>query len=376
LSPNAKRYILLNPGPVLTSEAVKAALAGVDLCHRDSDHTALLQRLQQKLLRVFGASGQEYSVLLLTGSGTSAVEASIATGIPPGRKLLVVSNGAFGERLQEIAAIHGVAGKPLRYRWAEPIRPADVEARLAREPDLFAVAMVHHETSVGVLNPVGALGEVAARHGRLFLVDCISSLGGEEIDVVRDHVDVCIACANKCLHGISGISFVCVNRRVWDRIRDVPERTYYLDLRRYRYYQEELGQTPFTPSVAAFAALDQALTELLDVGVPDRLRRYRELNALMRGGLERLGLEITNNHGTGSQTVTCVRVPDFILFDDLYEDLKAQGFIIYNCKNDLQDRVFQVANMGELSAAVVRDFLEGLAIVLDRYRPKAEVSHG
>lgn len=363
-----RRYVLLNPGPVLTSDAVKRALAQADVCHRDSEYSALLARLQTKLLRLFGGRPEEHQVLLLTGSGTSALEASIATFVPPGKKVLVISNGAFGERLQEIAAVHGVAGEPLRYGWGEPIRLADVDARLGADPDLFAVAMVHHETSMGVLNPLHEVGELVSRHDRLYLADCISSLGGEAVDVRRDRVDLCVSCASKCLHGVAGVSFVCVHRRVWDRARDVPPRSVYLDLRRYRRYQEELGQTPFTPSVAAFYALDQALEELGEEGVSGRIRRYAELNAALRDGLARLGLEVTNNHGRQSHTVTCVRVPDFVRFEDLYRELRDSGFIVYNGKGDFEGRVFQVANMGNLTRDLVSDFLARLGMVLARHR--------
>jgi 2-aminoethylphosphonate-pyruvate transaminase len=373
--PRAPRYVLLNPGPVLTSEAVKSALAGADVCHRDSDYAELIERLEGKLLQVFGGHRQSHSVLLVTGSGTSALEAAISTFVPPGQKLLVASNGAFGERLQEIAAVHGVEDRPLRYDWGSAIEPQAVAARLEGDSRIFAVAMVHHETSVGILNPLREVGEVVARHGRLFFADCISSLGGEEIDVQRDHIDVCVACPNKCLHGVPGVAFVCVSRRVWDLVREVPQRSFYLDLRRYRHYQEDLRQPPFTPAVASFYALDQALEELCAQGVPERIRRYQELNALVQDGLTRLGMDITNNHGRGSHTITCIRVPEFIRFDDLYQELKASGFIVYNGKNELEGRVFQVANMGALTPETIQLFLERLGSVLARHRPLQEGAH-
>jgi 2-aminoethylphosphonate-pyruvate transaminase len=371
----ARRYVLLNPGPVLISQAVKNALADAEVCHRDSDYTKLIERLHAKLLSVFRGDPDDYGVLLLTGSGTAAVEASIASCIPKGKKLLAISNGSFGERLQEIGQLHGVAAEPLRYPWAGVVRPEDVDARLTADPDIFAVAMVHHETSMGIINPVRAVGEVVAAHDRLYLVDCISSLGGEDLDVRREHIDLCVACANKCLHAVSGISFVCVHRRVWERIAHVPERSLYLDLRRYRRYLTELGQTPFTPSVASFFALDQALTELLEDGLPRRLSSYRELNRILREGLTRLGLEITNGEERASHTVTCVRVPPFIHFDEMYEELKAFGFIIYNGKSELEDRVFQVANMGALTQELVRDFLCRLGAILERHRSSREASY-
>ena len=364
-------YVLLNPGPVLTSAAVKAAL-GVDVTHRDSDFTELLAGLQDKLCRVFQADRSRYSVVLLTGSGTGAAEATLSTFVPHGKKVLVVQNGAFGERMQEIAAIHGIDAAPLRYGWGEAVRPSEVEARLMADPTLAAVAMVHHETSVGVLNPVRAVGEVAARQGRLFFLDCISSLGGEQLDVERDHVDVAIACGNKCLHSVSGLSFACVKRSVWKLIEGERPRSVYLDLRRYHHYQETLGQTPFTPAVAAAFALDQALRELLAQGLDGRIEHYRILSAAMRRGLRALGLNIENGHERGSHTLSCVTMPAGVAFDDLYVELKSAGYIVYNGKGAQAGRMFQIANMGVLTVDHVRDFLPVLGEVLGRLRTRSE----
>jgi len=126
--------------------------------------------------------------------------------------------------------------------------------------------MIHHETSVGVVNPVGAIGRACRQRGVILVVDAVSSLGVEDLDVVRDSVDICYSSANKCLHSCSGVSFLCVAPTVWPRIESIPPRVYYLDLRRYRRYLTELAQTPFTPAVSSFFALETALDELFEQG--------------------------------------------------------------------------------------------------------------
>jgi choline kinase len=161
---DAPRYTLFNPGPVMTSARVKAALVHHDICHRDEDYSGVVRRLQQKLRPVFGAS-PEHEMLLVTGSGTAAMEMATTSVVPPGKKILIIENGAFGERLAEIAQLHHIEHVRLRCAWGSLPDPAAVEAALASDPDIAVVAMIHHETSVGVVNPVGAIGRVCRPRG-------------------------------------------------------------------------------------------------------------------------------------------------------------------------------------------------------------------
>jgi 2-aminoethylphosphonate-pyruvate transaminase len=359
------RYTLFNPGPVMTSARVKAALVHHDVCHRDQEYVDVVRRLRAKLRPVFGA-GDDHEILLLTGSGTAAMEMALSSVVPPGRKLLTVENGAFGERLREIAALHGMAqAPPVRRAWGELVDPAEVEAALARDPDIAVVAMIHHETSVGVLNPVGAIGRLCRARGVTLVVDAVSSLGAEDLDVVRDQVDVCLSSANKCLHSVSGVSFLCVGPQVWARVAAVPPRVYYLDLERYRRYAVELEQTPFTPAVSAFFALETALDELAARGgVAARREVYRRRNLLIRRVLTDLGFESFTRTGRESHTIVTMRVPPPLTVEGLYEGLKQRGYIIYRCKGVLAEDHVQIANMGELPDATIDAFLGAVAEVV------------
>ncbi len=353
---DARPYVLLNPGPVLTSARVKSALVHHDVCHRDADYTAAFRRLQRKLARVFRA-GREHTVLMITGSGTAAMEASIASTVPRGKKLLVISNGAFGERLLEIAETHFLETVQVRYEWGETVDPTHVERALAADPAIFAVAMIHHETSVGLLNPVGEIGALCRRYDRLLIADAVASLGGEDLDVVRDQIDICFSSSNKCLHGIAGVSFVCVSDRVWPRIEGVPPRSYYLDLRRYRKYADSIGQTPFTPAVTTFFALEAAVDELLEKGLASRPATYKRRNRRIRAAMRELGLRCLTATGRESSTMSCVRLPAGLEFATLYREMKSRGYIVYDCKDALAGRYFQVANMGELDDEMIDGFL-------------------
>lgn len=358
---NLPRHTLFNPGPVVTSAGVKAALVHYDVCHRDEDYSGVVRRLQQKLRPVFGAS-DEHEMLLLTGSGTAAMEMAMSSVVPPGKKILTVENGAFGERLGEIAQLHGMPHVALSSPWGALPDPAALDAMLAADPDIAVVAMIHHETSVGIVNPVGVIGRICRARGVTLVVDAVSSLGAEDLDVVRDNVDVCFSSANKCLHSVSGVSFVCVAPTVWSRIADIPPRVYYLDLKRYRRYLTDLAQTPFTPAVSSFFALEKALDELFEQGgVQSRRETYRRRNLLIRRVLSDLGFASFTNTGRESHTIITARVPSFVGIDALYGRLKERGFIIYRCKGALGEHHIQIANMGELPDATIDAFLGAMA---------------
>jgi 2-aminoethylphosphonate-pyruvate transaminase len=363
-------YVLLNPGPVMTSARVKAALVHHDTCHRDADYEGVVRRLQEKLRPVFGAS-PAHEMLLLTGSGTAAMEMALASLVPPDRKLLVVANGAFGERLTEIAELHGLALVNLRYAWGQIPDPADVERALAADPAISTVALIHHETSVGVLNPVREIGAICHARKVTLLVDSVSALGAEELDVVRDHVDLCYASANKCLHSVSGVSFLCVAPSVWPRVASIKPRAYYLDLLRYRRYLTELAQTPFTPAVSAFFALEAALDEFEEGGgLRARRETYRKRNLRIRRVLTDLGFSSFTNTGRESVTISTLRLPDDLKVEQLYDGCKKRGFVIYRCKGILAARHIQIANMGELTDGHIDAFLAALTAVVEDARRK------
>jgi 2-aminoethylphosphonate-pyruvate transaminase len=365
-------HVLFSPGPVMTSARVKAALVHHDVCHRDEDYSAVVERLQAKLRPVFGAS-PAHEMMLITGSGTAAMEMAISSVIPQGRKILVVSNGAFGDRLDEIATLHGLERVVLRYAWGTLPDPTAVARALQSDPLIAGAALIHHETSVGLLNPVREIGRICRDHGVTLIVDAVSALGAEDVDVVRDHVDICYSSANKCLHSVSGVSFLCVAPTVWPRIADIPPRVYYLDLKRHRRYLAELRQTPFTPAVSSFFALETALDELAEAGgVPARRDLYRKRALRIRRVFTDLGFESFTNTGRESHTISTLRLPDFLTFEGLYRGMKQRGFVIYGCKGALAARHVQIANMGEISDATLDAFLAAVTEVVGLARPSVD----
>ncbi len=341
---------------------MKQALARQDISHRDRAFVEVLDRVMARLRVVAGAP--EADVLITGGGATAATEAVLATFVGQDERLLVVSNGAFGERIAEMAQCLGIHMSHLRYDWGEPIVLEQVQGMLDGDPRIRSVAMVHHETSVGRLNPVNEVGRLLAPRHIRYLVDVVSSLGGEEFDFVRSRASVVIGSANKCLHGVAGAAFVITRKELWEETAHVRPRSMFLDLRRYRAAVRENGQTPFTPPVPAVVALDAALAELeAEGGVPARRANYRALNARIRSGLRGMGLTLKFDGPGSAASLTVAQLPPGLSFDSFNHDLRARGFLVYRGKGPVSHDHFLVANMGYLDLATINRFLETVAAI-------------
>lgn len=355
--------LLLNPGPINVSQRVGQALLRGDLCHREPEWAALQNELRRLLVELFvPAAPAGWAACLLTGSGTAAMEAAVSSLVPPGKRLLVLQNGVYGERLATIARAHGIELRLLEASWTAPQDPQALGALLRADPEIAAVAAVHHETTTGLLNPVRELGQTCRALGRTFLVDAISSIGGEELDLEGWGVDAVIGTANKCIRALPGLSFVLARRALLSQAAAWPPRTLYLHLPAYFAAQEQ-GGVPFTPAVQVGYAFHEALLELREESVAARCARYRALAGQLREGLARLGLTPLVAAPHRSHTITTLGLPAGWTYEALHDALRAQGLVIYAGQGALKETAFRVANMGLLDEADVTRVvgaLEGL----------------
>jgi 2-aminoethylphosphonate-pyruvate transaminase len=301
----------------------------------------------------------------LTGSGTLAVEAMISSAIPEDRQLLVINNGVYGERMLRMAEAHHIAALELRFSWCERPDLNVIEDTLKKNPRTGAVALVHHETTTGLLNPVAEVAELAQAYGCTFLLDSVSGLGGEEIDLLRDRVDLCACTANKCLQGLPGVSFVLVRKERLEAMLSYPRRSLYMHLPAH-WQAHERRSIPFTPSVQAWYALDEALSELLEETVTGRIARYRRAATLLREGFAKLRLEFLLPSAWQANSLTSLHLPPEVTYRELHDHLKEKGFVIYEGQGQLQTSIFRVANMGHLQLADFARFLLALEAVLKR----------
>ena len=358
-----REWILLNPGPANTSPSVRDALVMPDLCHREPECFEMIRRCRDAIVRLAGGGG-EWTAVLFTGSGTAAVEATICGAVPPERALLVVDNGVYGDRMLKIARAHGISAVAVRSDMFTPVRPADVEAALVAHPEVSHVAVVHHETTTGLLNPVAEVARVAHAHGRRLIVDAMSSLFGEPLDLAQEGIDFVTASANKCLQGIPGVSFVLARRRALDALEGRAPRSVSLDL--YGHFaSQEQDNTPFTPAVQVLHAMEQALAELTEEGPAQRIARYADNARVLRAGMARLGVEALGAPEGRSNILTTFRLPPGVRYEALHDAMKRRGYIIYAGQGDIRTYAFRVSNMGTLTpkdmAGVVAAFEEAIA---------------
>jgi 2-aminoethylphosphonate-pyruvate transaminase len=357
-----REWILLNPGPANTSPRVRQALMTPDLCHREPEFFEVMRECRERLVRVVGAA-PAFGTVLFTGSGTAAVEATLASAVPDGHALLVVNNGVYGDRMLRIARAHRIPTHALTYDVVTPVSPADVAAMLRAHPDISHVALVHHETTTGLLNPVEAVADAADAAGRRVIVDAMSSLFGERLDVGYASIDFVAASANKCLQGVPGVSFVLARRTALAALKDQQPRSVYLDLSNHWTTQEQ-DNTPFTPAVQVLHAMREALLELEDESVAARIARYAENCRVLRQGMAALGFEILVPEGARSHILTTFRLKPGLGYDALHDAMKRRGYVIYAGQGEIRTYAFRVSNMGTLTPkdmeAVVAAFGECL----------------
>ena len=350
--------MLLNPGPVNVSERVRQALLRPDICHRESEFTELLHGIQAKLLKAFVPGAEaEYAAVVITGSGTAAVESAMMSSIPHGKRMLILNNGVYGERLSQMVGLHRLGVSELKYEWTMKPDPERLRLALRQHPEVHGVAMVHHETTTGLLNPVKAIAEVVDSQNRVFIVDAISALGGESIDIAGSHMYMVAGTAGKCIQGFPGVSFVLVRKGFLERMRVYPKRSWYLHLTHYVDDQGS-GTTPFTPAVQVYYAFDEALNELLEEGVAKRIVRYRKMATLIRERMAKMEIKPVLAPDQHSNTITAYYLPEGLTYQSLHTRLKEQGYVIYAGQGNLENKIFRVANMGALTEAQFTAFLD------------------
>ncbi len=341
------RAILLNPGPVSLSEAVRKAAVSDDLCHREPEFARLQDRVRGGLLEVYGCDPATWAAVPLGGSGTTALEAMLSSLLGRNARLLVLENGVYGERIRRIAEIHGVDFHALEHDWTAAIDFGRVELALA-EGRFSHLAAVHHETTTGRLNDVARLAQLCEAHGVELLLDAVSSFGAEALPFDSPALSACAVTANKCLHGIPGLCFVVAQRSALQHGAQ-PPRSLYLHLPLWLEQQDQ-ASTPFTPPVNGLLALDRALEELrAQGGWPARHARYARLAGRVRRALGGLGVASLLPADESSTVLTAYRIPPGMSYAAIHDGLKQWGFVIYAGQGALAATLFRISTMGDIT---------------------------
>ncbi|MGA9575802.1 MAG: aminotransferase class V-fold PLP-dependent enzyme [Lysobacterales bacterium] len=355
------RPILLNPGPVSLSQGVRDAVAQVDLCHRETEYFDLQDAVIQGLLDVYDCDPAQWAAVLIGGSGTTALEAMMASLLPTDAYVLVLENGVYGERLSRIADIHGIRSHALKAGWGDAIDLQAVADSLATG-DFSHVLAVHHETTTGRLNPVDEIAALCLDSGTQLLLDAVSSFAAEAIPFANDALVAIAATANKCLHGIPGLAMVLCRQTALHH--DIEPRTLSLHLPVWAE-QQARRSTPFTPPVNGLLGLAQALKELeKQGGWKSRRLHYRKLAARVAETCRQLGVGEWLPAKDSSCVLHSYHLPAGLTYNQLHDGLKQQGFIIYAGQGKLAEQLFRISTMGEISDYDMARLEQALRLVI------------
>jgi 2-aminoethylphosphonate-pyruvate transaminase len=357
----AQSPLLLTPGPLTTQLETRRAMLN-DWGSREPAFITMTAELRRRLLDVAGGRGSHVAIPL-QGSGTFIVEAAIGTLVRPSEVLLVLANGAYGERMIEIAKRLGRQVEALRWPENQTVEPGTVERTLADNPAIAHVALVHCETTSGLLNPLAEVAAVVAQQRRALIVDAMSSFGALPLDVRETPITALLAASNKCLEGVPGIAFALIKKNAIEIAKGAAPS---LSLDLYDQWRgfESNGQWRFTPPVQVVAALLEALRALEAEGGPSaRLQRYQENCRTLTEGMRRFGFQVFLDEGVQAPIIVTFVAPDDprFCFDDLYAGLAARGFIIYPGKLT-RAQSFRIGCIGALHA---EDFDRLVAAVAD-----------
>ena len=352
------RFTLLCPGPVNVSSQVAGAYSQCALSHREGSFTTLLREVQRDLLFVADVQRpEEHTALLLTGSGTAANEAVLASTVKVDEPVLVLSNGEFGERLAAISNVYNHT-EVIESEWGADLDLIRLEKLLARGR-FGLVAMVHHETSTGLLNPVEEVGRLCKRYQTPFFVDAVSSFSADPISLQNGNITFLSTSSGKAIAGYPGLSFVLGKHDSFSQLANYPVRNHYLNLHNHYLFSEQFGQTPNTPAIPLIAAVKSALQEIMNEGLEQRYSRLSMLAAYIRRQLEERELYKPVKKAQ-SVVLTNVHLPEGVSFADLQQWLQKKGFVIYDTKGPLTSHCFQVSTIGDLGINDIDRFLSAL----------------
>jgi 2-aminoethylphosphonate-pyruvate transaminase len=359
------RKLLFTPGPLNTSAAVKEAMLR-DVGSRDKDFIELVRGIRRRLLTLGGVSQEKgYEAVLVQGSGTFGIESVLSSVVPKDGKILILANGAYGERMVKMVARYGMDHEVLRWAENRPVEVAKVREKIVGDTRISHVAVVHCETTTGILNPVAELGAAVRDAGRTFIVDAMSSFGAIPLDLQKAKIDYLISSANKCIQGVPGFSFVLARRESLEKCKGVA-RTLSLDLWEQWKGLENDGQFRFTPPTHALLAFGAAIDELeREGGVSGRERRYSANQKLLVTRMKELGFVPYLEPALQSPIITAYYYPPHanFKFEEFYTKLSDLGMVIYPGKLTAVE-CFRLGNIGDLFEGDIRALLQAIEKVL------------
>jgi len=360
---SSKDKALFTPGPLTTSRTVKQAMLR-DLGSRDTEFINIVKDVRQRLVAL-GGSSDDYTAILMQGSGTFGIEATISSVISQNGKLLVLVNGAYGKRLLKIANIHKIPTTELTFVENIQPDPKALEQALQSDPAITHVAVIHCETTTGIINPIEEYGKIVKAYKCIYIVDAMSSFGAYPIDLKTCEIDFLISSSNKNIEGVPGFSFVLARTEVFAGTKGLA-RTLSLDLFAQWEGLENDGQFRFTPPIHSILAFRQALIELEhEGGVAVRGTRYKKNYEVTLAAMKEMGFKTYLKPKDQGYIITSFYYPDHpnFNFQQFYERLSDKGYVIYPGKLTRAD-CFRIGHIGRLGIADVKALMSAIAQTL------------
>lgn len=359
---SVRREVLLNPGPATTTDSVKFSQVCADICPREKEFGAVMQWISQEL-SAFVGDRDRIETVLFGGSGTAADEVMISSCVPDNGKLLIVDNGAYGTRLAKIADVYKLNFDVYKSSGFMPLDAEAVKSKLL-EGKYTHLAIVYHETTSGLLNPVPEICRFCQKHGIVTIVDAVSAFAAIPIDMERDGIDFMASTSNKNIQGMAGVAFVFCRKNELEKTKDYPMRNFYLNLWDQHSNFKKTSQTRFTPPVQSMYSLRQAIIETKIETIEGRYARYCECWDILVKSVKKLGLKMLVPEDVQSKLITSIIEPDSSKynFDELHDFARDHSFTIYPGK--LSDaNTFRIANIGDIRPEEMAAF----TIIMEEY---------
>jgi aspartate aminotransferase-like enzyme len=361
-----KEPLLMLPGPVPMPERVRMAMIRQAINHRGAEFGSVYADCVRVLKKTFDTKND---LFVISGSGTAAMEAAVAN-FGNGLTIACLENGKFGERMFKIAQRYGTA-KTVSSEWGTPLDLAALEHELAEGAGM--VTLVHNETSAGIKNPAEKVGRLARKYDALFVMDGITSIGGDEVHADNWGADIVVVGSQKCLAAPAGLSAISVSERAWERLSE--KRPYYLDLAAYRKSASaKVMETPYTPAVPLFLALREACLIVEEEGLTERIARHRNMAEAVRSAVTAWGLSLfpkTDKDHAYSNTVTATSLPAGIEDSGFRGMIRKMGIEIAGGQDHLKGKIFRIGTMGATSAPEILATLSVVehSLVKQGFRP-------
>lgn len=338
-------YLLMIPGPIPVHPRVLRAMSMKILPHRGDEFNKIFMEQTERLKKIFKTTNE---VFIITGSGTAAMDAAIANTIEPGDKVLCITSGKFGERFRDIVKAYKGTPVELKYQWGAPVKIEDVKNALEQDPLIKIVTMVHNETSTGVKNPVAEIGNIVKNSKALLVVDTISSLAGDDIEVDKWSVDICVSGSQKCLGLPPGMAFISISQKAWSVIEKTDETCYYLNLKKYK---NNKYKAPYTQPVSMTYGLKEALNIIEENGIENWIKKHETMAKATREAAKSMGLSLLPyDEKICSNTVTSIKVPDGIDGLELIKLMREKyGIIVAGGQDHLKGKIIRIGHMGYVS---------------------------